>query len=123
MELRLKAWLEVAGRPAFGEGLLQMLNDVAELGSLSAAAARMSMSYREAWGRVRDAEERLGRPLLVRQTGGRGGGGARLTAFAAELLRRFELIEAALHEYAAGLADEHLAPLEAQLRRPDCGQI
>lgn len=109
MELRLKAWLELGGRPVFGEGLLELLTRVGELGSLSAAASRMGMSYREAWGRVRAAEERLGTALLVRHAGGRGGGGAEITPLAAELLRRFQHIESSLQARAAALAAEHLA--------------
>jgi len=109
MQLRVKAWLEQDGRAVFGEGLLELLRKVEELGSLSAAANSMSMSYREAWGRVRDAEQRLDRPLLIRHAGGRGGGGARLTEFASGLLTRFARIEDELHQIAAQLAQRHLA--------------
>jgi molybdate transport system regulatory protein len=42
------------------------------LGSLSAAAKAMKMSYRAAWGRIRASEERLGVDLLEKAPSGRG---------------------------------------------------
>ena len=73
----------------FGPGIAALLERVRELGSLRAAAASIGMSYSKAWGVVRRCERALGWPLLVRQTGGRNGGGAVLTADAGELLQMY----------------------------------
>jgi molybdate transport system regulatory protein len=78
MRARYRVWLEEDG-PVFGDGLAELLGAVAELGSLRAAAARMGMSYRAAWGRVRRSEDRLGWRLVRYQVGGRAGGGAAIT--------------------------------------------
>ncbi len=49
----------------------------------------MKISYRKAWGQIRAMEERLGLPLMKKQTGGAGGGGTRLTAEARDFLKRY----------------------------------
>lgn len=93
---RYKVWLEVNGQPVLGHGLEQLLRLAAGEGSLKAAAAAMQMSYRQAWGMVRDAERRLGFPLLERRVGGRAGGGATLTHAGAQLLAAFQAWQADL---------------------------
>jgi len=82
---RYRVWLEEGG-PVFGDGLAELLGAVAELGSLRAAAARMGMSYRAAWGRVRRTEDRLGWRVLQCRVGGRAGGGAAITPRGERLL-------------------------------------
>jgi molybdate transport system regulatory protein len=51
------------------------------------------MSYRAVWGKVKATEERLGRPLLTKRTGGAHGGGSELTPFARSLIARFRHLE------------------------------
>ena len=70
----------------FGPGVAQLLEGVAQLGSLRRSAARMEMSYNKAWSVVHDCEEQLGFALLERRIGGAGGGGAALTEKGKELL-------------------------------------
>jgi len=84
-----KVWVELEGRPVFGDGKARLLEALNEAGSIRGAADSLGMSYRAAWGRLREMERRLGEPLLVRQVGGRRGGGSELTAFAQELLQRY----------------------------------
>jgi len=71
MKIRHKLWLEDDGGLLFGEGRQNLLNAVNQLGSLSAAAKKLEMSYRAAWGRVRASESRLGIQLLQRAPTGR----------------------------------------------------
>ena len=72
MRIRHKFWLEENSEVLFGRGRYMLLRTVDELGSLSAAAKKMKMSYRAAWGRVRASEERLGLPLMEKAPVGRG---------------------------------------------------
>ena len=94
MELKVKIWLERDGELAFGPGRAQLLEAIAETGSISAAASALEMSYRHAWSMIRASERRLGSPLVQTHRGGKGGGGAGLTEFAGELLERFREMEA-----------------------------
>ena len=99
MGVRVKVWLEGDGRPSFGAGKARILQAVERTGSLSRAARELGMSYRHAWSAVRAAEQRLGKPLLVRRRGGRERGGATLTPFAREMVETFLELEARVREY------------------------
>jgi molybdate transport system regulatory protein len=88
--IRSKIWVQnLEGRPVLGQGRIQILSEVERTGSLNAAAKALGMSYRGAWCRIRRTEERLGRALLERSTGGASGGGSRLTPYALLLVARF----------------------------------
>jgi len=89
LKAKSKVWLELNGRPVFGDGKAALLEQIDETGSMKAAAERLHMSYRALWGRVREMERRLGTQLVVRQVGGKAGGGSRLTDAARLLLRRY----------------------------------
>jgi molybdate transport system regulatory protein len=89
LTVKSKIWVELDARPVFGDGKARLLQAVAETGSIRAAAQRLRMSYRAAWGRLREMERRLGAPLAVRRAGGLKGGGSQLTPFGTELLRRY----------------------------------
>ena len=71
MRIRHKLWLEDDSGLLFGQGRFNLLQTIEELGSLSAAAKAMKMSYRAAWGRIRASEERLGLSLLQKAPVGR----------------------------------------------------
>ena len=71
---------------AFAEGRRMLLEAVDRLGSLNAAAKDLGMSYRAAWGKIKATEKALNLKLLDVTTGGKGGGGAKLTHEARELV-------------------------------------
>ncbi|MFT4992621.1 MAG: putative molybdopterin biosynthesis protein [Polaromonas sp.] len=62
--------------------LLDLLHAVREQGSISAAARRQGLSYRHVWGALKDAEQTLGRELIIWEKGQR----AQLTDFGEKLL-------------------------------------
>ncbi|MFQ5956302.1 MAG: winged helix-turn-helix domain-containing protein [Candidatus Brocadiales bacterium] len=84
-----KVWVEKEGEVVFAEGRKILLEAVDELGSLNAAARKLGMSYRAAWGKIKATEKRLGIKLLETNIGGKRGGGARLTKDAKGLLKRY----------------------------------
>lgn len=69
--LRLRVWIEQEEKTYIGIGSTLLLQHVEELGSLRKAAAELGMSYRRAWGKLKNAEERIGQPL-VEKTKGKG---------------------------------------------------
>lgn len=89
MEPRLKLWMEQDGRLVMSEYRLRLLEHVQETGSLAQAASRMRLSYRRAWGKIKELEQNLGMPLVHSETGGAGGGHTTLTPEATELLARY----------------------------------
>ncbi|MEJ2038572.1 MAG: LysR family transcriptional regulator [Desulfosarcinaceae bacterium] len=83
--IRNKIWIEDRqGNVVFGLGRYRMLDAVSRTGSLQAAATELKMSYKALWMRIRASEERMGRPLVVRE-----GRGSRLTTYAANLMKQF----------------------------------
>jgi molybdate transport system regulatory protein len=80
MQPRAKLWVEKDGRIVLSDYRVRLLRHIDETGSLAEAAARMGLSYRRAWGKVREIEQNLGVKLVESAAGGAGGGGSRLTA-------------------------------------------
>ena len=106
---RIKVWIEVGGRPAFGDGKLRWIECIAETGSLRAAAQALAMSYRGLWGRLRAAEQRLGFRLIARRTGGAGGGGVELTEEGRALVALYRRFRQGLDEWVTERFQAHLA--------------
>ena len=86
---RLKVWVVFGDRVKFGDGRADLLERVAELGSLKKAVACFGMSYRSAWGYLRELEHAAGFKLLERHPGGGPDGGMRLTPEGRRFLDRY----------------------------------
>jgi len=80
---------------AIGPGKAELLERIAETGSISAAARRMGMSYRRAWLLVETMNACFRAPLVATAKGGAGGGGATLSALGLEVLQRYRQMEQA----------------------------
>src|SRR4030065_137087 len=88
--VRAKLWLEIEGKPFFGEGRFQLLRGIDKYGSINQAAKAAGIPYRRAWSYLHALEDRLGIKLIVTQTGGYNGGGTLLSMEAKEFLKRDE---------------------------------
>jgi len=95
---RFKLWfVGEDGEYVFGLGT-RLFAEIDRLGSVSAAARELGMSYRYALERITVVEKRLGRSLVERTRGGKEGGGAKLTAFGYELLGDYRGMEGSLNQ-------------------------
>jgi molybdate transport system regulatory protein len=90
---RLQLRLRFSGDHSLGPGKVQLLEAVQTCGSISAAARSMEMAYRHAWVLIDDLNQLFGAPVIATATGGRAGGGARLTPLGEEVVRRFRSME------------------------------
>ncbi|MEK6713477.1 MAG: hypothetical protein AABY41_04725 [Nitrospirota bacterium] len=88
--VRAKLWLEIDGKPFFGEGRFQLLKGIDKYGSINQAAKAVDIPYRRAWSYLHAMEDRLGIKLIVTQTGGHNGGGTTLSMEAKEFLKRYD---------------------------------
>lgn len=80
---------------ALGPGKVELLELIAETGSISAAARRMGMSYRRAWLLVETMNQCFRSPLVETAKGGKGGGGANISELGQEVLGRYRRMEQA----------------------------
>ncbi|MGE0500326.1 MAG: winged helix-turn-helix domain-containing protein [Rhizobiaceae bacterium] len=107
--LSLRINLDPEGR--IGPGKIELLEQIAASGSISAGARRMEMSYKHAWDLVEEMNRIFGKPVVAAQSGGRRGGGAQLTPAGQAVVSRFRAIERAAAEAAAG----HMQALQAEI--------
>ena len=76
-----------------GPGRADLLEGIAETGSISAAGKRMGMSYKRAWGLVQALNDGWGRPLVETSRGGAEQGGASLSADGEFVLQRYRAMQ------------------------------
>ena len=83
-------FLDETGNKFFGEGPARLLHGIEETGSLRSSAMSMDMAYTKALRILKNAEAALGFPLTTRTTGGKDGGGSKLTTEGKAWLAKFE---------------------------------
>ena len=88
--LDYRIWLNKGEKGVLGDGKIHLLELIDEHGSLRAAAEKMGISYRKAWGNIKEAEEELGIALVDRQRGGQHGGASTLTEDGKSLVEAFK---------------------------------
>jgi molybdate transport system regulatory protein len=98
MQPRAKLWLEKDGRIVLSDYRVRLLRHIDETGSLAQAAEIMQLSYRRAWGKVREIEENLGVKLVESAVGGPGGGGSRLTEEGRRLVDLYDGFRASVED-------------------------
>jgi len=81
------------GIAAFGPGKADLLESIAETGSISAAARQMRMSYKRAWQLVDEMNRMFTEPLIEAAPGGAHGGGATLTPLGARIAAAYRRIQ------------------------------
>ena len=78
---------------ALGPGMAQLLERVAELGSIRRAAMSMGMSYRKAWLLIQEIQKTFDGAVVTAEVGGVSGGGTRLTELGDNLLKIYRRVE------------------------------
>jgi molybdate transport system regulatory protein len=91
---RLTIRIDLAGGQ-IGPGKIRLLEQVAATGSIRRAAAAMKMSYRRAWLLLQALDTCLGQPLVETATGGKQGGGAKLSRAGQAVVAAYRRTEAA----------------------------
>ncbi|MDP9065451.1 MAG: LysR family transcriptional regulator [Pseudomonadota bacterium] len=98
---------------AVGPGKIALLEHISTSGSLSQAARDLKMSYARAWKLLESLNVCFVKPVAVMSTGGRGGGGAALTAFGGTLIKTYRAFEKATQASAA----RHFQPIATLARK------
>lgn len=108
--------LKRGGLARVGLERIALVEAIAGLGSISAAARQLGLSYKGAWDGVQALNNLFDAPLVVANAGGKAGGAAAVTPRGLAVIRAFRDVEreigAALSRLEAGLAASE----------PDAGQ-
>jgi molybdate transport system regulatory protein len=102
----------VSGVRTFGPGKADLLDVIARTGSISAAARDLRMSYSRAWTLVDEMNRAFRSPLVESSTGGKSGGGARVTTEGAKVLALYRRMQTTLDAEAAAFAPRFRALLK-----------
>lgn len=115
--IEVRLFLKLDAETRIGHGKVALLEAIDRTGSISAAGRALGMTYRRAWELVDHLNKVFGRPLVTGQSGGAGGGGARLTELGREVASRYRALlaatEAAAVPHVTALS-ELMATAEAQ---------
>lgn len=90
LKIKSRIWIEADGNVLLGEGRVRLLKAVETTGSLSKAAKSLGMSYKKAWTLVDAVNKSAKTPIIITSVGGKGGGGAELTAYGKTLIKAFD---------------------------------
>jgi molybdate transport system regulatory protein len=82
---------------ALGPGKADLLDAIADNGSIAAAGRILGMSYKRAWQLVDDLNNSFSAPLVRATKGGGHGGGAKLTDVGVAVLAAYRAIEKKAH--------------------------
>ncbi len=98
----IRIWLSTDfAQDVIGTGRYRLLRTIGELGSLSAAAEQLGISYRKAWDDLKKAEKSIGCRLISKSRGGSGGGGkTELTADGIRLIGLYEQFAGKVERFA-----------------------
>jgi molybdate transport system regulatory protein len=86
-------WFRSGEQSLGGTQRIALLAAIGETGSITGAAKAIGMSYKAAWDAVDAMNNLAGETLVIRSTGGKGGGGTTLTPRALTLIDTFRAVE------------------------------
>jgi molybdate transport system regulatory protein len=98
--------IDFAENSNLGPGKIALLEGIRTYRSVSEAARQMGISYRRAWLLLDSLNKSFDLPATVNSVGGRGGGGAEVTAFGVLLIERYREVERKLNDVASECLDE-----------------
>ena len=98
--IEVRLWIQETEGAFLGIGKIWLLENIKKTGSITNAAKKMKMAYRQAWQLVEEMNRRAESPLVEKLLGGKGGGGARLTEAGEKAIAVFYEIENRIKEFA-----------------------
>lgn len=96
---RGRVWIDGPEGTFFGFGRAVLLERIIEHGSITKAAKSMQMAYRRAWDLVDSMNRQAKEPFVELATGGKGGGGARVTGAGEKAIKIFRQFHEDLQQF------------------------
>ena len=92
IKLDSSLWIDKDNKGFLGKVRIELLKQIDKHGSLSRAAKAMKMSYKAAWDSLNEMKELSDEELIISNSGGKGGGGSKLTQKAHNYIIIYELL-------------------------------
>ncbi|MBL8388653.1 MAG: LysR family transcriptional regulator [Hydrogenophaga sp.] len=93
LEERTRFRIQIKHAVAIGPGKADVLQGIAETGSIAEAGRRLGMSYQRVWSLVDAMNRDFVEPLVIKQRGGAAGGGTSLTPMGLQVLQLYRSVE------------------------------
>ncbi|MBR8465268.1 LysR family transcriptional regulator [Campylobacter sp. faydin G-140] len=101
MIVKTKTWIENnEGELLFGKGKTEVLEVIAEVGSISKAAEILGMNYKKCWTHLQILAKNLDEDLVNTKQGGGDAAGTTLNPRAYELIHAYKQLQRDIEEYA-----------------------
>ena len=84
---------------------ISLLEKIGECGSITQAAKAVGISYKTAWDAVDAMKNISGEPLLESASGGKGGGGTRLTEAGQKLVQTYRVMQQVHERFLASMSE------------------
>lgn len=111
--IRARFWLTNSTGSYVGIGRMTLLENIHKTGSINQAAKSMKMSYKKAWKLVDEMNQLLNKPLVLKEQGGKAGGGTVLTQHGIWVLEQFHGIEQRLQQFLEQESNQFSQALES----------
>lgn len=94
---------------------IALLKAIEQTGSLSQAAKQINISYKTAWDAISEINKLAPKPFLITATGGKNGGGTKLSVYAIRFIQLYDLLTQLQHNAFKILSDDNV-PLDDILK-------
>ncbi len=94
---------------------IALLKAIEKTGSLSQAAKQIGLSYKTAWDAISEINRLTTKPFLITATGGKNGGGTKLSSYAVRFIQLYDLLTHLQHNAFNILNDDNV-PLDDILK-------
>lgn len=93
MSISANLTLELFNKPFLLEKRIDLLIAIKKFGSINKAAKEVPLSYKAAWEAIEDMNNLSNTPIVIKETGGTGGGGTKLTEYGENLLNTYLILK------------------------------
>ena len=94
---------------------IALLKQIEQTGSISQGAKNAGISYKSAWDAINEMNQLSAQTLVERATGGKGGGGAKVTRYGQRLIQLYDLLGQIQQKAFDVLSDDDAMPLDSLL--------
>ncbi|MDG1146695.1 MAG: LysR family transcriptional regulator [Crocinitomicaceae bacterium] len=101
-----RIWISTEDGSYLGEGRIALLKEIQTHKSIAKAAKSMKMSYKKAWSMVNSMNMISNTPLVIRTTGGTGGGGSKITETGIKAIKLFNEIKISSQQHLDSKIDQ-----------------